>query len=362
MSRLIPLLFSLIIIATFLQMCGTPQPSAYTWRLPPGVPPPPGASDQPARIELGRQLFYDQRLSGNERLACATCHRPELAFSDGRVTPTGATGETLLRNAPSLLNVGYLPRLTRANPAITSLEQQMQIPLFTTHPVEMGADPVVVLARLRADPALVERFAAAFPTDPDPLGWGQISTAIAAFLRTLVAFDTPYDRFVYQGDNTALTPAAQRGMQLFFSPGLACGHCHVDLAPPDRAHPPRWADLEYLATGAGRSADRGLATHTGRPEDAYRFRVPPLRNVAMTAPYMHDGSLPTLEAVLRFYESGGHEGAGAEPERAAARHDLIAGFVLSDRDRNDLLAFLIALTDKEALTNERYGDPFAAQH
>lgn len=341
----------------------TPETSVYAWQLPDGVAPPPGATDQAAIIELGRYLFYDRRLSGNGTLACASCHRQELAFSDGRATPVGATGAPLARNAPALLNVGYLATLNWADPDLTSLEQQIQLPLFHEHPPEMdaAAHREAILAHLRADRAMARRFAAAFPADADPLRWERITEALAAFLRTLVARNTPYDQFVYQGDTTALSPAAQRGMQLFFAPGPACGHCHVDLRPPEQAGPPRWADLGYLSNGVGRSPDRGLAAQTGNPEDAYRFRVPPLRNVAVTAPYMHDGSLPTLEAVLRFYASGGRRGAGQEPHRAAARHPLVAGFVLSDGDRQDLLAFLEALTDQDALTDPRFSDPFAGE-
>lgn len=358
MFRLVALLI-LIAIATQLPACGQPQPDVYAWDLPEGVTPPPSASNQASLIALGRYLFYDQRLSGNTTLACASCHRQELAFSDGRTTPVGATGVPLTRNAPALLNAGYLATLNWADPDITSLETQMQVPLFSEHPAEMDASAYRddILNRLRADPAMRRRFAAAFPADPDPIRWERISTALAAFLRTLVARNSPYDRFVYQHDQTALSPAAHRGMRLFFSHGLACGHCHVDVSPPEQANPPRWADLDYLANGAGQSPDRGVATRTGRPEDAYRFRVPPLRNIAVTAPYMHDGSLPTLEAVIRFYESGGRQGAASEPARVAARHALVAGFVLSEHDRNDLLAFLEALTDQGALTDPRFRDP-----
>ncbi len=319
----------------------------------------PGGSPQ-ATIELGRWLFYDRRLSANGEVACATCHRQELGFSDGRSVPTGATGMPLRRNAPGLFNSGELPSLTWANAEVRLLEQQVARALFAVDPPEMGVTghEAHIIARLRADPEYTRRFAAAFPADADPFTWPRITEALAAFVRSLTARNTPYDRYVYRSESAALSDSAKRGMALFFSPGLACSRCHVDVAPPDRVAPPRWSDLAYVATGAGRSADRGLAEATGKPEDAYRFRVPPLRNVAVTAPYMHDGSLPTLEAVIRFYESGGRVGAGAEPERAAARHPLIVGFVLSDDERRDLIAFLEALTDEEALRNPAFADPF----
>ncbi len=323
----------------------------------------PGSDDAThAMIDLGRWLFYDPRLSANEHIACASCHRQELGFSDGHATPVGVTGMPLPRNAPGLFNSAELPALTWADPARTRLAQQVAHALFATQPPEMGAagNERAILERLRADPAYPPRFAAAFPADADPVAWPRVIEALAAFAGSLSARDTPYDRAVYQGDDDAMTLEARRGMALFFSPGLACGRCHVDIVSPDRATPPRWSDLAYLATGAGRSADRGLAQITGDPSDAYRFRVPPLRNVAVTAPYMHDGSLPTLDAVVRFYESGGRAGAGAEPERLAARHPLVAGFVLSDDERRDLIAFLHALTDERALRAPEFADPFAA--
>lgn len=324
-------------------------------------PPAPADADQ-TLAELGRRLFYDRRLSANERIACASCHQQERGFSDGLTVSFGVTGAPLLRNTPGLFNSGELTRLTWANPDLTDLERQIHHPLFAIHPPEMGVtgNEAAILARIRADSDYRRDFTALYPAEAEPIAWPRIIAALAAFTGSLHARNTSYDRYVYQDDHTALTIEAQRGMALFFSPGLACGHCHVDIVAPERATPPRWADLEYLATGAGRSADRGLAEVTGDPADAYRFRTPPLRNVAVTAPYMHDGSLATLEAVVRFYESGGRVGAGAETERLATRHPLIAGFMLSDAERRDLIVFLHALTDETALRAPEYADPFRA--
>jgi cytochrome c peroxidase len=322
----------------------------------------PGASGgaEGLRAELGRQLFYDRRLSGDGRSACASCHRQEHGFGDGRPTARAADGAALPRNTPGLLNMDALPAYGWANPGAQELRAQVARPLFATHPAEMGVagNEALVLARLRADGAYRAGFAAAFPGDADPLRWGRVLDALAAFTASLVARDTPYDRYLASADSAALSGAALRGMELFFSPGLACAHCHSDVARPGA--PPRPAQAAYLANGAGRSADRGLAEANGRRADAYRFRVPPLRNVALTAPYMHDGSLASLEAVLRFYESGGRRGAGPEPERAAARHPLVAGFALSDRERQDLIAFLQALSDRSALHNPVFADPALA--
>lgn len=350
---------ALVVIVLALAMIATIRLSGLADQTPISSPP-----DHPsnAAVELGRRLFYDRRLSMNEQMSCATCHRQELGFSDGRPVPHGVTGAPLRRNAPGLFNSSELANLTWADPALTTIEQQIARPLFAAHPPEMGiqGSEQRILDRLRSDPEYPQRFAAAFPSDHDAVTWARAIEALAAFTRSLNARETPYDRFLYARDQMAMTPSAQRGMALFFSAGLACGYCHVDLAPPERATAPAWGDLAYLSNGAGRSPDRGLAEQTGNPADAYRFRVPPLRNVAVTAPYMHDGSLATLDAVIRFYESGGRLGAGEEAERSAARHPLVAGFTLSDSERQDLIAFLESLTDQAALSAPQFSDPFSA--
>jgi cytochrome c peroxidase len=320
----------------------------------------PGQARAPLgpRAELGRYLFYDRRLSADGRGACAACHRPEFAFSDGLPTARTSAGASLPRNTPGLLNVGSLPAFGWADPRVRTLVAQVARPLFATHPVELGVagNEARVLGRFAADPAYARRFAAAFPDDPAPLRWERVVEALAAFTAALSAVDSPYDRALARPADSPLPAAALRGRALFFSPGLACAHCHRDLSAPAGAPAPEAA---YIATGAGRSPDRGLAELSGDPADAYRFRVPPLRNVALTAPYMHDGSLPSLEAVIRFYESGGRAGAGPEPDRAAARHPLVAGFALSDAERQDLIAFLSALSDQAALRDPAFADPFA---
>ncbi len=322
------------------------------------APERPAMTVEQAQIDLGRHLFYDRRLSGAGEIACASCHQQRLGFSDGQPTATNAHGELLARNTPGLLNVAQLNRFSWANPGRSRLEEQISVALFATAPPEMGVSghEASVLARLRADPAYRQRFAAAFPA-ADPIGWAQISSALSAFTGSLSANNSPYDRFV-QGDSAALSLAAQRGQALFFSAGLACGHCHRDLLAVGRAGPPGYGEATYLSNGAGRSPDQGLAASSGDAADAYRFRVPPLRNVAVTAPYMHDGSLATLDAVIRFYETGGQQGSDNQPARATARHPLIAGFTLTDSERRDLISFLNALTDQEALTAIEYSDPF----
>ena len=319
-----------------------PRRAAYDWRLPPGFTPPvsaDGATLDAARVALGRHLFYDRRLSANGTQSCASCHQQERAFTDGRARAVGSTGVQHAHNAQSLFNVGYLPSYTWTDPSITTLEQQIAIPMFGSAPVEMGiaGREAEVLARFTNDSTYKRLFAAAYP-DAEAVSWDQIIAALAAFTRSLVAGDSAYDRFVYRGDATALSSQAQRGMRLFFSNELGCASCHADLNPPDRPQLPNFDRLSFQ--------DTGLA-------DAGPFRVPPLRNLAVTAPYMHDGSLATLEDVVRLYEAGG--GAGrTRPQK----NSLVDGFALSDEERRSLVAFLQSLTDESALHDPRYSDPF----
>jgi cytochrome c peroxidase len=303
-----------------------------------------------ARVDLGRHLFYDRRLSGNGTQSCADCHRQELAFTDGRARAVGSTGLLHSRGAMALVNLAYQPAYGAVDPALRTLERQAREPLFGEDPVEMGArgHEAAIEARLAAEPRYLTLFPAAFPADPRPVRLDNAIHAIAAFQRTLVSGRSPYDRLVFDGDGAALHPAAREGMRLFFSPRLGCSGCHEGvgfgggLALPDRA-----AEPLYVANGLG---GEGLALTTGRPEDRGRFRVRTLRNVGVTAPYMHDGRLPTLEAVIRHYEEGGEPGAPRDPRMPAFR--------LTPAERAALVAFLESLTDEEFLRDPRYADPW----
>lgn len=338
-----PLLLSGAIVIALLQACqSAPQRAAYNWRLPPGFPPPPSSEETPldaARVTLGRYLFYDRRLSANNTQACASCHKQELAFTDGRAHAVGSTGMQHAHNTLSLFNTGYLTGYTWTDPSIKTLEQQIAIPMFGNAPIELGitGHEAEVLARFSSDPNYKRLFAAAYP-NAETVTWDHVIAALAAFTRSLVAGDSAYDRYVYHGDEAALSTEAQRGMRLFFSNELGCANCHTDIQPPDSSQPPRFDLLSFQDTGM---------------VDAGPFRVPPLRNVAVTAPYMHDGSLATLEDVIHFYEAGG--GAGrTRPQK----NSLVDGFALSDDERHSLIAFLQSLTDEGALHDPRYSDPF----
>ena len=327
------------------------------------------------KVALGRRLFYDRRLSGDGGYACASCHRQELAFTDGRARAVGATGATLARSAMSLANAAYPATLAWDEPELTRLEDQALVPMLATDPVELGiaGREAEVLARLRADARYRELFAAAFPGDSDPFTLGHVTRALASFERTLLSGDSPYDRLLYRDDHGALPPAARRGMELFFSAELACAECHAGfnfsgpvrfaragggpaVEPPGASFTGFFNTALYDLGGGAYPADNpGLVRRTGRPEDRGRFRAPTLRNVALTAPYMHDGSIATLGAVVDHYAAGGR--AAGNP----GKDPRLAGFAISEEGKADLVAFLEALTDRAFVTDPRLADPFAEE-
>jgi cytochrome c peroxidase len=316
---------------------GRSPSSSYEWRLPSGFPQPCVPEDNPmnpAKVELGRRLFYDRRLSGNRTQACGSCHRPERAFTDERSRAIGSTGELHPRGSQSLANVAYNAGFTWVEAGRRSLEEQALGPMYGDHPIELGmrGHEKELEANLLADAAIVDLFVAAFPGEP--LDEAHVRKAIAAFERTLFSGDSPYDRFVWQDDREAMSEAARRGMTLFFSARLACSRCHAGFT---FSGPVRF---EGLAGEEPATHDTGLGG---------RFRAPTLRNVAVTAPYMHDGRFVTLEEVVDYYAAGGSHASGQSP--------LIAGFRLSPQERCDLVAFLESLTDQRFLTDTRFSDP-----
>jgi cytochrome c peroxidase len=346
---------------------GEPVP-AFDWGIPAWLPPPLVPADNPmsrSKVELGRHLFYDKRLSADGTMACASCHEQARAFTDGRPTPVGVTGEPHPRNAMSLANVGYFAVLTWSNPLLTRLEQQSLVPLFGEAPVEMGlaGSERKLFETLAADPAYPARFRDAFPEQSGAINLATITKAIAAFERTLISARSPYDRFRYEGRGEAISPAAKRGESLFFSERLECFHCHGGVHLSDNLVHSRkpFAEFGFHNTGLynvdGRGAypagNVGLVEHSGRPGDMGRFRTPSLRNVALTAPYMHDGSIATLEEVLSHYAAGGRARSGLTSE-------FLPGFKLSDDERADLVAFLVALTDREFIADPRFSNPWTS--
>jgi len=336
----------------------------WVWELPPGFPEPLVPEDNPmseAKVELGEALFHEPALSWNESLSCATCHEADRAFSDGEVLPRGSEGTVLPRNSMGLLNAAWLVPYTWANPVLLTLEEQALVPLFGDFPLELGVqrDTEAILDRLAADPDLAYAFGEAFPEAEDPITTDAIVKALASYQRTLVSADSAYDRFVYEGDETAMSASAKRGMDLFFSERTECYHCHggfaFSIAVRSEAQPgvvPAFFNTGLYDIGGSGDYPRdgqGLYEITGDPADRGRFRVPSLRNVALTAPYMHDGSIATLEEVVATYDAGGRnivEGEYAGDGRKHPNKDvLIFELGLDASEQADLVAFLEALTD-----------------
>jgi cytochrome c peroxidase len=347
---------------------------AFAWHLPPGFPAPRVPEANPMSVEkvaLGRHLFYDARLSGNGRQSCATCHQQARAFTDGRGRAIGSTGERHPRGSMSLVNVAYASALTWANPSMTRLEDQALVPMFGDHPVELGlASPGDLVSRLARVPTYQRMFAASYGGSA-PITIENITRAIASFERTIISGRSPYDRYHFDRDDSAVSDAARRGEKLFFSEPLSCFRCHggfnlsgaVDFEGRV-AQPPEFHNTGlYNIAGALSypSTNRGVYDVTRKAEDVGKFKAPTLRNIAVTAPYMHDGSIATLEEVLDHYAAGGRTIADG-PDRGVG-HDnpnkspLVRGFSLSADQKSDLIAFLRTLTDDQLLHDVALSDP-----
>ncbi len=353
------------------------DPTAFQWNLPPGWPPPPIPPDNPmspAKVELGRRLFYDTRLSGNGAFACSSCHRQEFGFADARNISLGSTGEPHPRNSIGLANSAYARVFNWVDPVTPALEQQALVPMFGDRPVELGLKGLEgeLVSRLRAVALYRQLFAASFPSDAEPVSVANVTKALAAFQRTIITGNSPWDRY-QRGETGAVGAAAIRGAALFASPALGCAECHggtllsaatsFDLdAPP----PSPFANNGLYNIGGDGSYppdNPGLIGRTGRAEDMGRFRIPSLRNLAFTFPYMHDGSIGSLEDVVEHYARGGRlvasgplAGDGALSPRKDPR---IVPHALTARDKGDLVAFLRALSDSSLLTDRRFSNPWA---
>jgi cytochrome c peroxidase len=348
----------------------------YVWSLPKGFPKPRVPADNPmtaAKVELGRHLFYDTRMSVNGEASCATCHKQELAFTDGRPVSVGATGEKHSRGAMSLVNVAYNPVLTWSNPQIKDLERQALVPMFGEHPVELGLrEGDDFLPMLRSDTKYRELFGRAFPEQPERFTIANVTKAIASFERSIISARSPWDRYHYGGDDGAISEAAKRGEILFFSQQLSCFRCHGGFnfsgAAVSEGH--EVGDPAFHNTGlynvsgalAYPAPNLGIFEITRDPKDIGKFRAPTLRNISLTAPYMHDGTIATLDEVLDHYAAGGRT-VKSGPD-AGVGHDnpnkdpLIGGFKMSGPDRDDLMEFLKSLTDEAVLHDRRFANPW----
>lgn len=348
---------------------GTP----FQWQLPQGFPKPLIPENNPMTVEkvvLGRHIFYDKNLSFNRQQSCASCHEQGLAFGESKVTSVGSTGQVHRRNAQALVNVAYNKTLTWSHDGITSLEQQILLPMFGQEPVELGitGNEQEVLSRFK-EGKYPELFARAFPGEE--IDYPQIVKALASFVRSLVSLNSPFDQYAYYADDNAISEAAIRGMNLFFSEKLECHHCHGGFNfTQSTFHEAQIIDrrpfhntglYNVKADGGYPKKDKGLAEISTLIRDDGRFRAPTLRNIEFSAPYMHDGSIATLSDVLDIYAAGGRNITTGEFAGDGSTHPIksqfVRGFVMTEQDKADLLAFLATLTDKSFLTNPEHSDP-----
>ena len=317
--------------------CASAFAADWTWDLPKGFPKPKVPADNPMtaeKVELGRYLFYDTRMSVNGKASCATCHKQELAFTDGKPVGVGATGEKHERGSMSLVNIAWSAALTWKDPEMTELEKQALVPMMGHHPVELGlSEGDGFLPALRADSGYQVLFAKAFPDEKDPFITTNVTKALASFERSIVSARSPYDRYHYYREDDAISDSAKRGEMVFYSQNRSCFRCHGG----------------FNFSGEGREAEFLNTAVSAGPD---KFKAPSLRNIAVTAPYMHDGSMATLDAVLDHYAAGGrfHDNP--------ANDVLIGGFTLSAEERHDLIEFLKSLTDEEVLRDPRFASPW----
>jgi len=349
----------------------------WRWELPPNFPVPAVPEDNAmseAKFQLGRHLFYDKRLSGNQTFACASCHHQDKAFTDGKAFSIGSTGDILPRNAPSLVNSAYHATYTWVDPTLFTLEAQMVTPLFATDKVEMGINEdnsEEILLRFRDDAFYRQLFADAFPEEGSRIDFELIIKAISTFQRGLLTGSSKFEQ--YQQGIVQLTPSENRGRILFNSEQAECFHCHGSFNFNDQvtfsgsrleANFFHNTGLYNLGgTGDFPANNQGLFAFSELETDKGLFRAQSLWNVAVTAPYMHDGSIATLEEVLDFYADGGRLISSGESQGDGRlnpyKSDLIGLIQLSEQDKADLVSFLRTLTDERLLTDERFSNPFS---
>jgi cytochrome c peroxidase len=323
-----------------------------------------------ALTTLGRHLFFEKKLSINHSKSCASCHDPSLAFTDGYRRSVSTLGENLPHNSPSLLNTQSYRLYDWANPTASDYIGQMQRPLYSHTPTELGLDLHWSETKhfLDKDSLYKSLFKHAFGKGKAEATQANIHEAIAAYLGTLHSSQSPYHRYI-KGDKQALTSSALNGLALFKSEKLKCAKCHL---PPtftlnDTSYPK--AELfvniglyNLQQTLSYPEGDRGLYGFTRQTSDEGKFKIPSLLNVAITAPYMHDGSVQSLDEILDIYARGGRlikegpsKGDGALHKN---KHPFITGFTITPQEKSDLIAFLHALTDTSYLQQEQFLNPF----
>jgi len=330
----------LLFAVVFLAGCSSPAHVAGTpvaIEAPLGLPPVPIPAENPPTqesIALGRKLFFDTRLSADDTVSCASCHDPKLSFADGMPTAKGIRGQFGKRNAPTVVNAAYAPVLFLDGRA-ASLEQQAGGPI--ANPIEMGQTHQAVVEKIGKIPEYRQEFDRVFGAGPVTIG--KIEMAMASFERTVLSGDSPFDRYLYKDDKTALSPEAIRGLAIFTDKTRGnCSTCHTIGETYSLFSDGKFHNIGAGINASGEMTDLGRYEQTKVEADKGAFRTPALRNVALTAPYMHDGSVKTLKDVVDFYAGGGTSNPQLDPEI----HEL----KLSGQERADLVAFLESLTGK----------------
>jgi cytochrome c peroxidase len=327
----------LLLACLFLFACEKEQPvppAEPLLAVPEGFPAPvfpEGNELTPERWALGKRLFFDPILSSDHSVSCASCHLPEMAFTDGKQFSEGVEGRLGTRNAPTLANVAYHPYYTREG-GVPTLEMQVLVPI--QEHAEFDFNILLIAERLNGDSGYVRESRAAYERAPDAF---VITRSIACFERTMLSGGSRCDEFL-NGKTSTLTAAERRGKDLFFSEKLACSQCHGGFNFTNYAFENNGLYEDY--------PDPGRFRLTGKEADRALFKVPTLRNAGVTAPYMHDGSLPTLEAVVEHYNGGGKD----HPHKS----QLIKPLNLTNQEKTDLIAFLKTLTDDDFLDNPKF--------
>jgi cytochrome c peroxidase len=303
--------------------------------VPQGFPAPNIPSDNAfteARFQLGKRLFYDPILSRDSSISCASCHNQQLGFTDGLAFSEGIEKRKGTRNASALFNLAYSPNFLREG-GVPTLEMQILVPI--SEHAEMDFNILKVAEKLNKDSNIVKQSLACYGRNPDPY---VITRAIGNFERTLLSGNSSYDKYTFQNDNKALTQHEILGKNLFFSEKLACAKCHESFNFTNYAFENNGLYENYNDTGRFRL--------TGEEADRALFKVPTLRNIAQTAPYMHDGSFKTLEQIVEHYNSGG--------KNHVHKSKLIKPLNLTNQEKQDLVAFLKSLTDDAFLNNKNF--------
>ena len=309
---------------------------SFSLEIPTGFPQPEIPEENQLteeRIELGKHLFYDTRLSANNSVSCASCHKQRLAFADDKPLSTGHNGKEGFRNAPTLTNVAYQESFMMDG-GVSSLALQSLAPIHDQE--EMGFDINQVVVKLNADSELKKMSKKAY--ERDTLDAWVITRALASFQRILISGNSRYDQFEHQGKSDVLTEEEKRGMELFFSEKTQCSSCHSGF---------NFADRNFYNVGLYETySDPGRERISNQSQDFGKFKTPTLRNIELTAPYMHDGSLSTLEKVVEHFNDGGTNHQNKDPRVKALN--------LSAAEQSELVAFLKTLTDEKFVTKQEF--------